>query len=37
MVGAAGASGHGARGFGDGSFNALFEASEREQALPGNL
>jgi 4-hydroxyphenylpyruvate dioxygenase len=38
MIGAAsGASGHGARGFGDGNFKALFEAIEREQALRGNL
>ena len=28
---------HGARGFGDGNFKALFEAIEREQALLGNL
>jgi 4-hydroxyphenylpyruvate dioxygenase len=28
---------HGARGFGDGNFKALFEALEREQALRGNL
>jgi 4-hydroxyphenylpyruvate dioxygenase len=28
---------HGARGFGDGNFKALFEAVEREQALRGNL
>src|SRR5919199_1148859 len=28
---------HGARGFGDGNFQALFEAIEREQALRGNL
>src|SRR6266581_4252977 len=28
---------HGARGFGDGNFRALFEAIEREQALRGNL
>src|SRR3954451_2645321 len=28
---------HGARGFGDGHFKALFEAIEREQALRGNL
>ncbi len=28
---------HGARGFGDGNFKALFEAIEREQALRGNL
>ncbi len=28
---------HGARGFGDGNFRALFEAVEREQALRGNL
>jgi 4-hydroxyphenylpyruvate dioxygenase len=28
---------HGARGFGDGNFKALFEAREREQALRGNL
>jgi 4-hydroxyphenylpyruvate dioxygenase len=28
---------HGARGFGDGTFKALFEAIEREQALRGNL
>ena len=28
---------HGARGFGEGNFKALFEASEREQALRGNL
>ena len=26
---------HGARGFGEGNFKALFEAIEREQALPG--
>jgi 4-hydroxyphenylpyruvate dioxygenase-like putative hemolysin len=32
-----GALGHGARGFGDGNFKALFEAIEREQALRGNL
>ena len=29
--------GHGARGFGDGNFKALFEAIEREQELRGNL
>ena len=29
--------GHGARGFGEGNFKALFEAIEREQALRGNL
>ena len=28
---------HGARGFGDGNFKALFAAIEREQALRGNL
>ncbi len=28
---------HGARGFGDGNFKALFEAIEREQGLRGNL
>jgi 4-hydroxyphenylpyruvate dioxygenase len=28
---------HGAKGFGDGNFKALFEAIEREQALRGNL
>ena len=28
---------HGARGFGDGNFKALFEAIEREQAARGNL
>jgi 4-hydroxyphenylpyruvate dioxygenase len=28
---------HGARGFGDGNFKALFEALEREQARRGNL
>ena len=28
---------HGARGFGDGNFKALFDAIEREQALRGNL
>jgi 4-hydroxyphenylpyruvate dioxygenase len=28
---------HGARGFGDGNFKALFEAIEREQAKRGNL
>jgi 4-hydroxyphenylpyruvate dioxygenase len=28
---------HGARGFGEGNFRALFEAIEREQALRGNL
>lgn len=28
---------HGARGFGEGNFRALFEAVEREQALRGNL
>jgi 4-hydroxyphenylpyruvate dioxygenase len=28
---------HGARGFGDGNFKALFQAIEREQALRGNL
>jgi 4-hydroxyphenylpyruvate dioxygenase len=28
---------HGARGFGQGNFKALFEALEREQALRGNL
>jgi 4-hydroxyphenylpyruvate dioxygenase len=28
---------HGAQGFGDGNFKALFEAIEREQALRGNL
>src|SRR5205809_462708 len=28
---------HGARGFGNGNFKALFEAIEREQALRGNL
>jgi 4-hydroxyphenylpyruvate dioxygenase len=28
---------HGAMGFGDGNFKALFEAIEREQALRGNL
>jgi 4-hydroxyphenylpyruvate dioxygenase len=28
---------HGARGFGDGNFRALFEAIEREQELRGNL
>ena len=28
---------HGARGFGDGNFKALFEAIEREQAFRGNL
>ncbi len=28
---------HGARGFGDGNFKALFEAIEAEQALRGNL
>jgi 4-hydroxyphenylpyruvate dioxygenase len=28
---------HGARGFGDGNFKALFEAIERDQALRGNL
>jgi 4-hydroxyphenylpyruvate dioxygenase len=28
---------HGARGFGDGNFKALFEAIEREQAVRGNL
>ncbi|HZA59817.1 MAG TPA: hypothetical protein VE523_11585, partial [Solirubrobacterales bacterium] len=28
---------HGARGFGEGNFKALFEAIEREQASRGNL
>ena len=28
---------HGATGFGEGNFKALFEAIEREQALRGNL
>src|SRR4029077_8696716 len=28
---------HGARGFGEGNFKALFEAIEREQALRGTL
>ena len=28
---------HGARGFGEGNFKALFEAIEREQAARGNL
>ncbi len=28
---------HGARGFGDGNFKALFEALEREQERRGNL
>ena len=28
---------HGARGFGEGNFKALFEAIEREQAERGNL
>jgi 4-hydroxyphenylpyruvate dioxygenase len=28
---------HGARGFGEANFKALFEAIEREQALRGNL
>jgi 4-hydroxyphenylpyruvate dioxygenase len=28
---------HGARGFGEGNFKALFEAIEREQAIRGNL
>ena len=28
---------HGARGFGEGNFKALFEAIEREQELRGNL
>jgi 4-hydroxyphenylpyruvate dioxygenase len=28
---------HGARGFGEGNFKALFEAIEREQAKRGNL
>jgi 4-hydroxyphenylpyruvate dioxygenase len=28
---------HGAKGFGDGNFKALFEAIEREQAARGNL
>ena len=28
---------HGARGFGDGNFKALFEAIEREQERRGNL
>jgi 4-hydroxyphenylpyruvate dioxygenase len=28
---------HGARGFGDGNFKALFEALEREQDRRGNL
>ena len=28
---------HGARGFGEGNFKALFEAIEREQARRGNL
>jgi len=28
---------HGARGFGDGNFKALFQAIEREQARRGNL
>ena len=28
---------HGARGFGEGNFRALFEAIEREQAARGNL
>jgi 4-hydroxyphenylpyruvate dioxygenase len=28
---------HGARGFGEGNFKALFEAIEREQAQRGNL
>ena len=28
---------HGARGFGNGNFKALFEALEREQARRGNL
>ena len=28
---------HGARGFGEGNFKALFESIEREQALRGNL
>jgi 4-hydroxyphenylpyruvate dioxygenase len=28
---------HGARGFGEGNFKALFMALEREQALRGNL
>jgi 4-hydroxyphenylpyruvate dioxygenase len=28
---------HGARGFGEGNFKALFEAIERDQAARGNL
>ena len=28
---------HGARGFGEGNFKALFEAIEREQDQAGNL
>jgi 4-hydroxyphenylpyruvate dioxygenase len=28
---------HGARGFGEGNFKALFEAIERDQARRGNL
>ncbi len=28
---------HGAKGFGEGNFKALFEAIEREQELRGNL
>ena len=28
---------HGAKGFGEGNFKALFEAIEREQAARGNL
>jgi 4-hydroxyphenylpyruvate dioxygenase len=28
---------HGARGFGEGNFKALFEAIEREQERRGNL
>lgn len=28
---------HGAQGFGEGNFKALFEAIEREQAMRGNL
>jgi 4-hydroxyphenylpyruvate dioxygenase len=28
---------HGATGFGEGNFKALFQAIEREQALRGNL
>jgi 4-hydroxyphenylpyruvate dioxygenase len=28
---------HGARGFGDGNFKALFQAIEREQERRGNL